>query len=466
MYSSIIPVEIVADHVNNSTKIITYIGDDAYTAPIAHIKQVGGTAINGYHYLHRDYLGSILAITNAAGTVLEQRQFGAWGTTNKFVDSQTNTTFGYSSLINRGFTGHEHFFDVALIHMNGRMYDAQLGRFLSPDNYIQDPFNTQSFNRYGYVWNNPLSFNDPDGEIIVAALIGAAIGVITNGINNSIHGRGFFKGAGTAALIGAIGGAASFGIGEMALSIGQGLTSSGQWLAQTSFQMGAHAILGGYMNVFQSGEFGAGALSGAFGSVFGGTSNSLLKNAGGVLRAVGTTFSGAISGGFGSVMAGGNFLEGARNGAISAGLNHAMHTIQQNVATKKLISNMEQAIEAQREAMLKFIKSDPYNPTHDSFNAIDFNIKEYAYKRGILADNEYYGLSGKIRVGGKTIDFKATYMARPDNYVTYIKHIGSGATVFGRVLVNSFAMTGSGTVVRLNIPSNSDYQYLRDYIYR
>ena len=69
-------------------------------------------------------------------------------------------------MIGRGYTGHEHFFEVNLIHMNGRMYDANLGRFLSPDNYIQDPFNTQSYNRYGYVLNNPLKYVDPSGEII------------------------------------------------------------------------------------------------------------------------------------------------------------------------------------------------------------------------------------------------------------------------------------------------------------
>ena len=49
--------------------------------------------------------------------------------------------------------------------MNGRMYDANLGRFLSPDNYIQDPFHTQNFNRYGYVLNNPLKYVDPSGEL-------------------------------------------------------------------------------------------------------------------------------------------------------------------------------------------------------------------------------------------------------------------------------------------------------------
>jgi RHS repeat-associated protein len=172
-YSSIIPVEIVKDLQTGKEKIITYIAGDAYSAPIAHIKTTGTGAIDEYHYLHRDYLGSILAITDADGDVKEELQFGAWGTVDKFLDSAGNTTFGHESLLGRGYTGHEHFFEVSLIHMNGRMYDPQLGRFLSPDNYIQDPFNTQNYNRYGYVLNNPLMYNDPSGEFVepISAII-------------------------------------------------------------------------------------------------------------------------------------------------------------------------------------------------------------------------------------------------------------------------------------------------------
>lgn len=44
-------------------------------------------------------------------------------------------------------------------------------RFLSPDPYIQEPLNTQSYNRYSYVWNNPLSYTDPTGEIVIAPII-------------------------------------------------------------------------------------------------------------------------------------------------------------------------------------------------------------------------------------------------------------------------------------------------------
>ena len=47
--------------------------------------------------------------------------------------------------------------------MNGRVYDPDLGRFLSPDPYIQAPKNLQSYNRYAYVINNPLSYTDPSG---------------------------------------------------------------------------------------------------------------------------------------------------------------------------------------------------------------------------------------------------------------------------------------------------------------
>tara|TARA_B110000046_G_scaffold86197_1_gene94277 strand:+ start:1681 stop:7917 length:6237 start_codon:yes stop_codon:yes gene_type:complete len=222
-YSSITPVEIVEDKAEGSVKIIIYVGGDGYTAPIAHIKKAGGSyPVNEYHYLHRDYLGSILAITNSSGTLKEQRQFGAWGKADKFVDSAGNTTFTHRSLIGRGYTGHEHFFEVDLIHMNGRMYDANLGRFLSPDNYIQDPFNTQNYNRYGYVLNNPLSIVDPSGEsFLLAIVIGAIIGGYAGGAlaNGSLNPFDWTWDSGTWTAI--IGGAIIGGLGGAAYSYGQ-----------------------------------------------------------------------------------------------------------------------------------------------------------------------------------------------------------------------------------------------------
>jgi len=53
--------------------------------------------------------------------------------------------------------------DFGLVHMNGRIYDPLLGRFLSADPIVQAPANLQSYNRYSYVFNNLLSFLDPSG---------------------------------------------------------------------------------------------------------------------------------------------------------------------------------------------------------------------------------------------------------------------------------------------------------------
>jgi uncharacterized protein RhaS with RHS repeats len=47
--------------------------------------------------------------------------------------------------------------------MNGRIYDPLLGRFLSADRVISDGNNLQSYNRYSYVRNNPLTLTDPSG---------------------------------------------------------------------------------------------------------------------------------------------------------------------------------------------------------------------------------------------------------------------------------------------------------------
>ncbi|RUO51061.1 hypothetical protein CWE21_00010 [Pseudidiomarina aquimaris] len=65
----------------------------------------------------------------------------------------------------RGFTGHEHIDSAKLIHMNGRGYDYQLGRFLSVDPFIQAPANSQSHNPYSYIMNNPLAGTDPSGYL-------------------------------------------------------------------------------------------------------------------------------------------------------------------------------------------------------------------------------------------------------------------------------------------------------------
>ena len=66
--------------------------------------------------------------------------------------------------LSRGYTGHEHLAVFGLINMNARLYDPALGRFLSPDPYVQTDDLSQNYNRYSYCLNNPLRYSDPSGK--------------------------------------------------------------------------------------------------------------------------------------------------------------------------------------------------------------------------------------------------------------------------------------------------------------
>ncbi len=156
-------MEITHDAATNKTSLITFIGGDAYSAPAIWKSEQGGTNRNEFYFLHRDHMSSILMVSNQEGNIAEKRHFDAWGNIVKLTDGNGNALEDFK-VIDRGYTGHEHLTSVGIVHMNGRLYDPNLKRFLSPDNYIQDMTNTQNFNRYGYVLNNPLMYWDPSGE--------------------------------------------------------------------------------------------------------------------------------------------------------------------------------------------------------------------------------------------------------------------------------------------------------------
>jgi RHS repeat-associated protein len=128
-------------------------------------------------FLHTDHLGSLVAISDEGGVVEERFSFDAWGKrrlTNLLDISNLDDPDNWkslpetlsSSVTNKGFTGHEQLDGVRLIHMGGRVYDADIGRFLSADPFVQDRTNLQALNRYSYVGNNPLSYTDPSGYFL------------------------------------------------------------------------------------------------------------------------------------------------------------------------------------------------------------------------------------------------------------------------------------------------------------
>jgi len=114
-------------------------------------------------YLHKDHLGSPLTITNKSGNVIQHKVYDPWG---KGYAVHTDSAISLANILpptTREFTGHESVQGMDIIHMNGRIYDPTLGRFLQADPIIQAPKNSQSYNRYAYVINNPLRYTDPSG---------------------------------------------------------------------------------------------------------------------------------------------------------------------------------------------------------------------------------------------------------------------------------------------------------------
>ena len=273
------------------------------------------------HFVLKDHLGSWTVITDENGEVEQEVSFDAWGNLRNpetWTNYSENETYE-EPMFDRGYTGHEHLAAFGLINMNGRMYDPFTSGFLSVDNYVQSPDYTQSFNRYAYCLNNPLKYTDPDGEFPwVPMLIGAGIGVVTNGIDNVCNNQSFFQGAGKAALFGGLQGLASFGIGQVA----SGIASVG---GRVAFQTLAHGTLGGVSTTLNGGNFGTGFLSGAASSLVATGMGSLTQTTDKWGQAIGVIGGGAIAGGVSSSICGGSFWDGFRNGAISSGLNHAVH---------------------------------------------------------------------------------------------------------------------------------------------
>ena len=171
------------DHTPYGTTERLYLGGNAYSAPMVYRRNTGGpwTAYN----IGRDYQGSITHIASAVGTPIAEYSYDPWG---RLRNPQTMQIFAPEDepelFLGRGFTGHEHLPWFGLINMNARLYDPLIGRFLSPDPYIQAPNFTQNFNRYSYALNNPLKYTDESGlwfqQIATAIMMGYIGGVMSN----------------------------------------------------------------------------------------------------------------------------------------------------------------------------------------------------------------------------------------------------------------------------------------------
>ncbi|MEO1248183.1 MAG: RHS repeat-associated core domain-containing protein, partial [Pseudomonadota bacterium] len=139
-----------------------------------HIRRTNWSDVStdAIEYLHRDHLGSIEVTSSSAGTAVDQRGYDPFGG-RRATDWSRELTAAEKKAIadggdepaERGYTDHEMLDRTGLIHMNGRVYDPEIGRFLSADPIVQAPDYSQSWNRYAYVMNSPMSYTDPSGYI-------------------------------------------------------------------------------------------------------------------------------------------------------------------------------------------------------------------------------------------------------------------------------------------------------------
>ena len=267
------------DQTPSGNKERLYLGGDAYSAPMVYQRENGGnwTAYN----IGRDYLGNVTQIASLSGTLVAEYSYDPWGRLRN-----PETLEIYSSgcepelFLGRGFTGHEHLTWFGLVNMNARLYDPLLGRFLSPDPYVQAPDFTQNFNRYSYALNNPLKYTDESGEFVISALlisigVGAIVNVAFNWNNIDNVWEGMVVacvGAGAGALAVLTGGS-SIGV-QMLAGLGVG--------AVNSATNNAVKQLGDSGNgSFDWGEVGRSAVSGAFtGAATAGANNII--NGGGI----------------------------------------------------------------------------------------------------------------------------------------------------------------------------------------
>lgn len=317
-------------------------------------------------YLHRDAIGSIVALTDANGKLIERLSYDEWGARSGDSGSRHHT-------VRDGFTGHLHLDGLGLIHMQARVFDPELGRFISADTVLDGPESTQGYDRYAYVRNNPLRYTDPTGHFflfdffagivnaivsVVSAVVNAAIEIVRGVIDltvKAIQAVGSFIAENwrtiltVAAVVavtivaaplgavaaGAIAGAVGSGlstalyggsIGDILLSMFKGAVIGGisggafnaaGGIGDTALRVGAHAGVGGAMEAAQGGDFFRGALSGAVSCASGlvPISNSP------VLRVA----SSAVVGGTTSVIGGGKFENGAMTGAFGCAFNDLMH---------------------------------------------------------------------------------------------------------------------------------------------
>lgn len=334
---------------------------------VAILTTQGGTS--EMRYVHVDPLGSAQAFSDTSGTLVQELSYDAWGRRRNPATWQYYEFIDDAAAWNdRGFTGHEHIDVFELVNMDGRMYDPVLGRFLSPDPIVQAGDYTQSYNRYAYCLNNPLTLIDPTGyswlsknwKTITAAAVGITVSVVTAGSGTGI---------GIAIVAGAAGGAASALTGALLNGANFDHTMEATFrgafwgavsaaannyigdIEQVWLRIGAHALSEGALEGLQGGNMLHGFIIGAVSSA----GNYAINKFGSDIGKVGKIVSSAVLGGTVAEIGGGKFANGAITAAYSMMFNDLMHPKKNTWRTQRDIERIEQEkIDIQSDGILEF----------------------------------------------------------------------------------------------------------------
>lgn len=313
-------------------KKINHIFADGESIAIFEQSSVNGDKL---FFLHKDHLGSIQALTNEAGVLVQELSYDAWGKRRNPLNWEDyGSISGANSMTPRGFTGHEHMDMFDIVNMDGRMYDPVLGRFLSPDPFAQAPDDTQGLNRYIYCMNNPLSLFDPSGyswfsrnwKSLFAAVVGIVVTVVTagSGIGPCVAMIAGAAGGAAAGLTGALLTGANLGQIVKSTLTGAFWGAIGGFLANASGggqfleRLFKHTFSQAWLEGIRGGNMAHGLLAGSV-SVVGG--QFVGKN----WSKAGKVAANAVISGTAAELGGGKFANGAITGAFSLMFNDLMH---------------------------------------------------------------------------------------------------------------------------------------------
>lgn len=151
---------VTSDGTTTTTEYRHYISADGEPMGV-HSRITGGATAT--RYLLSDPLGSVEAIVDSAGVPLVNQSFTPYGLPRDPSDWSGSPSSTGEQYTRQGFTFQTMLGRLGMNHMNGRVQDARTGQFLSPDPFVMEPGNTQNWNRYAYVENDPLSYVDPSG---------------------------------------------------------------------------------------------------------------------------------------------------------------------------------------------------------------------------------------------------------------------------------------------------------------